>query len=94
MIKYNYTLDSIYVNDTLYPLEAYRKWLLSTHSQLCSGHFVRAVRSNGKTIFTYDWQSIYLKAEEYQFLNDYINEINSTGPSQISGDMPSGDKIF
>lgn len=28
----------------------------------------------GKTKFTYDWQSIYLRAEEYEFLKDFIYE--------------------
>lgn len=87
MIKYDYTVDIVYVNDAQYQLDAYRKWLLSNHSQLCSGHFIKAVRSQGKTVFTYDWQSIYLKAEEYQFLNDYIDEINSKGISPVSGSL-------
>lgn len=57
-------------------LKPYRKWLLSNHEQLCAGHFVKAINVGSKIKFTYDWQSIYLKAEEYQFLNQYINEVN------------------
>jgi hypothetical protein len=87
MIKYDYSRDVVTVDDVEYQLDDFRKWMLSNHSQLCSGHFIKAVRFRGNVVFTYDWQSIYLKADEYQFLNDYINEINPTGPSQIPRDV-------
>jgi hypothetical protein len=77
VIKYDYTIDIVTVDGVDYQLEDYRKWLLINNEQLCNGHFIKAVNVKGKTTFTYDWQSIYLKAEEYQFLNDYIHECNS-----------------
>lgn len=77
MIKYDYINDTIQVQDVDYQLSMYRKWLLKNHNQLCSGHFIKAIRSGDKTQMTFDWQSIYLKAEEYQFLNNYLNEINT-----------------
>lgn len=66
-----------------YPLSPYRKWLFKHHESLCNGHFVKALKVLDKTKFYFDWQSIYLKASEYQFLNDYINEL-STIPSDQS----------
>lgn len=78
MIKYIYTDGYMLIDGAEYPFDGYQKWLLQNHEQLCIGHFVKAIHSGGRTIFTYDWQTIYLKSEEYQFLNDYINEINST----------------
>lgn len=77
MIKYDYSIDTMTVQDAEYQLSLYRKWLLKNHSQLCSGHFIKAIRSGDKTQMTFDWQSIYLKAEEYQFFKNYIDEINS-----------------
>lgn len=74
MIKYNYILDIVTVDDVDYQLSEYRSWLLYNHEQLCSGHFVKAINVGRKVMFTYDWQSIYLKAEEYQFINDFIYE--------------------
>lgn len=78
MIKYDYISDILIYNGETINLEPYRMWLISNHEQLCKGHFIRAVRSAGVTKFTFDWQSIYLKAEEYQFLNDYIHEYKTT----------------
>lgn len=78
MVKYNFSDGFMVVDGVSYPFGDYQIWLLQNHEQLCIGHFVKAIHSGGRTIFTYDWQTIYLKSEEYQFLNDYINEINST----------------
>lgn len=88
MIKYDYTLDVFTLEGVDYQLDGFRRWLLSNHSQMCSGHFVKAIKTKGKVVFTYDWQSIYLKAEEYQFINDYIHEINSKSISPVSGSLP------
>lgn len=74
MIKYDYNRDLFNYNGVDYDLTLYRRWLLYNHEQLCNGHFIKAVRVGQDTKFTYDWQSIFLKAEEYQFLNDYIHE--------------------
>lgn len=76
MIKYDYTQDILTIDGKVVELKPFRKWLLANHEQLCSGHFVKAIKVGHKIKFTYDWQSIYLKAEEYQFLNQYINEVN------------------
>lgn len=73
MIKYNYNSDLVNVDGVDYQLSLYRRWLLLNHHQLCSGHFIKAIVVKGKTKFTYDWQSIYLRAEEYEFLNDFIH---------------------
>jgi hypothetical protein len=60
-----------------YPLKPYRKWLTMNHDSLVSGHFVKALQVLGHTKFYFDWQSIYLKASEYQFLNDYLHELSA-----------------
>jgi hypothetical protein len=36
----------------------------------------------GKTKFYFDWQSIYLKASEYEFLNNYIHELSTLPPRE------------
>lgn len=77
MIKYNYSEGYLAYDGVLYPFDEYQKWLLRNHEQLCIGHFIKAIHSGGRTVFTYDWQTIYLKAEEYQFYKNYVNEINS-----------------
>lgn len=74
MVKYDYSSDVVTVDGVDYPLSDYRRWLLLNHSQLCSGHFIKAIKIKDKTVFTYDWQSIYLRAEEYEFLNDFIHD--------------------
>lgn len=74
MIKYDYTRDLFTLDGLEYDLTHYRRWLLANHEQLCNGHFIRAVKVGDKTKFTFDWQSIFLKAEEYQFINNYIHE--------------------
>lgn len=78
LIKYDYIEDNMTVDGVEYQLRPYRVWLIQNHEQLCSGHFIKAIRVGDRTRFTYDWQTIFLKAEEYQFLNDYIHEVNST----------------
>lgn len=78
MVKYDYIEDNMTVNGVEYQLRPYRVWLVQNHEQLCSGHFIKAIRVGDRTRFTYDWQTIFLKAEEYQFINDYIHEVNST----------------
>lgn len=81
MVKYDYIEDNMHVDGVEYQLRPYRIWLVQNHEQLCSGHFIKAIRVGDRTRFTYDWQTIFFKAEEYQFLNDYINEVNSTSVS-------------
>lgn len=80
-ISYNYLTDTMEIDGTEYPINPYRKWLLANHEELCSGHFVKALSILGKTKFYYDWQSIFLKASEYKFLNNYLNEL-STDPTR------------
>jgi hypothetical protein len=77
VIKYNYIDDLLVFEGVEYQLSKYRRWLLVNHNQLCSGHFIKAIVVKGETKFTYDWQSIFLKSEEYEFLNDFINETNN-----------------
>lgn len=60
-----------------YQLSTYRRWLIQNHENLCVGHFIRALEVEGKTKFYFDWQSIFLKAYEYQFLKDYIYELST-----------------
>ena len=60
-----------------YSLSPYRKWLLKNHESLCNGHFVKALKVLDKTKFYFDWQSIYLKASEYQFLKTYLYELSA-----------------
>ena len=77
MIKYDYINDLLVFDGVDYQLNEYRRWLIVNHNQLCSGHFIKAIIVGEKTRFTYDWQSIFLKSEEYEFLNDFINERNN-----------------
>lgn len=63
------------VDGTEYHLSPYRKWLFTNHESMCNGHFIKALKIMGKTKFYFDWQSIFLKASEYEFLNNYINEL-------------------
>lgn len=81
MVKYDYIEDIMIVDGVEYQLRPYRIWLIQNHEQLCSGHFIKAIRVGDKTRFTYDWQTIYFKSEEYQFLNNYMHEINTTSVS-------------
>jgi hypothetical protein len=80
-IHYDYSKDIMAIDGSEYPLSPYRKWLFKNHESLCNGHFIKALKVLGKTKFYFDWQSIYLKASEYQFLNNYINEL-STDPTR------------
>jgi hypothetical protein len=75
---YDYTNDRMIIGGVVYGLNNYRKWLVKNHEQLCAGHFIRSISVGNKTRMTYDWQSIFHKAEEYQFLKNYINEVNFT----------------
>jgi hypothetical protein len=77
VIKYDYINDLLVFDGVDYQLNEYRRWLIVNHNQLCSGHFIKAIIVGEKTRFTYDWQSIFLKSEEYEFLNDFINERNN-----------------
>lgn len=79
--NYNYSKDTMTIDGTEYSLGPYRRWLIENHESLCSGHFVKALTVMNKTKFYFDWQSIYLKASEYNFLNDYLNEL-STNPTR------------
>lgn len=81
-ITYNYSKDIMVVDGTEYPLKPYRKWLFQHHEALCNGHFVKALQVLGKTKFYFDWQSIYLKASEYEFLNNYIHELSTLPPRE------------
>ena len=74
-MKYNFSTDTMSHNSKEYPLKPYRKWLINNHEQLVTGHFIKALTVGDKTKFTYDWQSIYFKAEEYQFLHAYLKEL-------------------
>ena len=75
---YDYINDIMTVDGNVYGINNYRKWLIRNHEQLCAGHFIKSITVGDRTRMTYDWQTIFLKAEEYQFLKNYINEINST----------------
>lgn len=75
--NYNYSKDIMVVDSVEYPLKPYRKWLIENHDSLVSGHFIKSLHVLGKTKFYFDWQTIYLKASEYQFLNDYIHELSA-----------------
>jgi len=63
------------INGLEYPLKPYRQWLMKNHERLVTGHFIKALTVGGRTKFYYDWQTIYFLAEEYQFLDNYTNNI-------------------
>lgn len=65
------------VDGRQYDLKPFRNWLLRNYERLCSGHFIKAIKSGDKTKFTYDWQQIYFLADQYEFTKIYINEVNS-----------------
>lgn len=71
-MRYDYSKDLMSVEGVEYKLGPYRKWLMSNHESLCSGHFVKALRVAGKTKFYFDWQTIYHLSQEYGFLTQYI----------------------
>lgn len=74
-MKYDYSLDVLILGDTEYALKPYRKWLLTNHESLVTGHFVKALKVGNLTKFYYDWQTIYFLASEYGFLQDYIDSL-------------------
>jgi hypothetical protein len=88
VVKYDYLEDNLVVDGAVYQLQPYRIWLIQNHEQLCSGHFIRAIRVGDRTKFTYDWQTIFLKAEEYLFLNQYIDEYITAIAQQVPRDLP------
>lgn len=80
---YDFSEDTMTYNGVTYQLQPYREWLVYNHEQLCTGHFIKAIRSGGKTLFTYDWQSIYLKSQQYGFIDNFIREASATNPIQL-----------
>lgn len=80
---YDFSEDTMTYNGVTYQLQPYREWLIRNHEELCTGHFIKAIRSGGKTLFTYDWQSIYLKSQQYAFINQFIREAPATNPIQL-----------
>lgn len=69
------------IDGVVYSLGPYRRWLMENHETLCGNYFVKALSVMNKTKFYFDWQSIYHKASEYNFLNNYIDEL-STDPTR------------
>jgi hypothetical protein len=86
--KYNFLDDTLTFNGASYELHPYRIWLIQNYEQLCSGHFIKAIRVGDRTKFTYDWQTIFLKAEEYLFLNQYIDEYITAIAQQVPRYLP------
>jgi hypothetical protein len=74
-MKYDYILNIVTIEGTDHDMDDYRRWLIDNHNQLCSGHFIKAIRKGDKTVFTFDWQSIFLKADEYGISKQYNEEI-------------------
>lgn len=74
MNKYDYINNKLTVQGIDYQLDDYRVWLLANHQSLCSGHFIRAIKTQDGTKFTFDWQTIFHLAEVYNFINDFTNE--------------------
>lgn len=77
-MKYDFVEDVMRVDATSYPLKDYRKWLMENHEPLVIGHFIKAISSGGRTKFTYDWQSIYFIAEEYDIVSNYIKQLHDS----------------
>ena len=80
-----------------YPLKPFRKWLLDNHSDLCSGHFIKAIAVGTSVRFTYDWQHIYFIASEYSFTKNYIDELQRANrefkeTNPVSVESPKQDK--
>lgn len=78
--KYDYKNNILTSEGVEYPLDDYRNWLLANHQSLCSGHFIRAIKTSNGTIFTFDWQTIFHVSEVYNFIKDYTNERNNQQP--------------
>lgn len=73
-MELNYSEDTMKVGRTTYDLKEYRRWLLNEHPVLCQNHFIKAIRKEGKTVFTYDWMSIYSTAREYRLHVEFIKQ--------------------
>lgn len=74
-VNFDYSLDTMKVDGTIYPLKPLRQYLSREHPELLEGHFIKAIRSGGKTKFTFDWDTIYFKANEYGYIKNYLHEI-------------------
>lgn len=75
-IKFDYSRDLFIADDTEYPLDGLRKYLIDNHEGLVRGHFIKAIRSGGKTKFTFDWDAIYFKAKQYSIIKNYLHELS------------------
>lgn len=76
-IMYDFNKDRMVISGVEYDLKPYRKWLARNHESLVQKHFIKAITIENKTKLTFDWQHIYFVADEYNFINDYINELHS-----------------
>lgn len=74
-INYDYSKDTMTIDGTEYHLRPYRKWLIQNHEGLCAGSFIKAISVGDITKYTYDWDTIYFKAAQYEFLNQYLKTI-------------------
>lgn len=74
-VSYDYSKDIMFIDGVDFPLRPYRRWLIEFHESLCTGHFIKAIRSFDKIKYTYDWDTIYFKAAQYEFLNQYLKTI-------------------
>ncbi len=45
-------------------LDKFRENLLRTQPTLCANHFIKSIRSKGKSKMTYDWMHIFQTAIE------------------------------
>lgn len=74
-IKFDYSKDVMVADGTEFPLKPLRKYLTANYPELVQGHFIKAIRSGGRTKFTFDWDTIYFKSKEYGHIKKYLNEI-------------------
>lgn len=79
-MNYNYVKDTMTEGGKEYPLGPYRKWLIQNYEPMVQGSFIKSIHSvdrHGRPVLkqTFDWSTIYFKAEEYGILKDYLCHI-------------------
>ena len=80
----DYKKDEILINGTLFKMDVLREWLLRNHQTLCTNNFIKSIRSNHKTLRTYDWMAIIEIAQVSGYLNDFLKNQKNSCNNQLN----------
>ena len=72
----NFIANTLEYDGKIFDLDDVRKFILREYETLCANNFIKAIIKNGRRIFTYDWETIFMLSKQLGIIDLFYKRYN------------------